>query len=215
MKRANAKGPRARYPCRLSQGISWASERDATTRIGRASLRSGAHHLANGQINAELTVNIDLEGTLNRAFYTTTRVCPSARPIKRRTRAQHNTRPTTHWDWMSRAWRGGRISGRAIAYFASSTNPGRGADVFVISTLLLRGREKYAAPKTFCAITTIFLLWLISRRGKFGQARVIPVTVGSRMLYRLKLLRNVLPDDATDAIQRQNSRRCVFASKFR
>lgn len=74
LKRANAKGPRARYSCRLSQGISRrASERDATTRIGRASLRSGAYHLANGRINAKLTVKMDIEWALNRAFYHNTR----------------------------------------------------------------------------------------------------------------------------------------------
>lgn len=43
-------------------------------------------------------------------------------------------------------------------------DPGRGDDV--ADEQRTQGeREKYVAPKTFCATTTNFLLWLISRRG--------------------------------------------------
>lgn len=121
-------------------------------------------------------------------------------PVPSKVGAQHNTHGgPQHIGIGTRDARTESV-GRAVAYFASSTYPGRGVDVFVTSTLLPRGREKYAAPKTFCAITTIFLLWLISRRRKFGRARAFPVAIGPRCVYRLKLFANAMSDGATDAI---------------
>lgn len=162
---------------------------------------------------------MDAASALKRALGWQHACVPSRRPVPVSSKvgahgAQHNTRrPTTQRNRNAR--REDESLGRAITYFASSTNPGRGVDVFVTSTLLSRGREKYAAPKTFCAITTIFLLWLISRRGRFGRVRASPVTIGPRRTYRPKLLTNAMSDGATDAkSQSLNSCRDVLRANF-